>query len=334
MPTQPPIALSVVVPMYNEEQVCGVFFAAVVPVLERITANYEIICVNDGSRDNTLQVLREARDQNNKIKIIDLSRNFGKEPALTAGLDFAQGAAVIPIDADLQDPPEVIPQLVAKWREGYDMVLAKRNDRRGDSALKRLTARLFYRLLGRIGDIPIPTDTGDFRLLDRKVVDVLSHLPERTRFMKGLFAWPGFKQAVVSYSRPARAAGASKWTLWHLWNLALEGVVSFSTLPLRIWTYVGLLMALFSLSYISFIVGRYFIFGVDVPGYASLIVVMLFFNGLTLIGLGILGEYLARIFIEVKQRPLYLIRETVGFNRGDADARGDRESSIPIRQAP
>ena len=310
--------------MYNEEAVCARFFDTVVPILENITPRYEIICVNDGSRDNTLHALRDANRRNANIRIIDLTRNFGKELALTAGLDFARGAAVIPIDADLQDPPEIIPQLVAKWREGYDMVLAKRSDRRGDSALKKLTANLFYRLMGRIGEIPIPTDTGDFRLLDRKVVDALQHLPERTRFMKGLFAWPGFTQTTVTYSRPARAAGESKWKFWRLWNLALEGVVSFSTLPLRIWTYVGLTMAVFALGYIAFIVGRFLLLGVDVPGYASLIVVMLFFSGLNMIGLGILGEYLARIFIEVKQRPLYLIRETIGFDAAPTPSPDDR----------
>jgi glycosyltransferase involved in cell wall biosynthesis len=317
--------ISVVVPMHDEALVCEVFFARIVPVLESLDAAYEIVCVNDGSGDDTLERLRAARADNPRIKIIDLSRNFGKELALTAGLDHASGDAVIPIDADLQDPPEVIPELVEKWREGNDMVLAIRSDRSSDSLAKRASAALFYRLIGRVGEVPIPADAGDFRLMDRRVVEVLRTLPERTRFMKGLFAWLGFRQARVLYSRPPRAAGESKWRFWALWNFAVEGIVSFTTLPLRVWTYFGLLVAAAALAYMAFIIVRTLILGIDVPGYASIIVLILFFSGLNMIGLGILGEYLGRVFIEVKRRPLYLVREAFGFDDGVAPTPGGRE---------
>jgi polyisoprenyl-phosphate glycosyltransferase len=306
--------LSFVVPLYNEEEALEAFFARTVPIIEALTSHYEIICVNDGSVDRTLQLLQAAQAQNPRIKIISLTRNFGKEAALTAGIDYTRGDAVIPLDADLQDPPEVIPALVAKWDEGHDMVLAVRHDRRAEALVKRLTAAVFYRVMARVSDVPIPENTGDFRLLDRRVVEALQCLPERTRFMKGLFAWLGFKYATVYYVRPERVAGSSKWQLWKLWNFALEGIFSFTTLPLRMWTYGGLLMASAALAYMGFILGRTLWFGVDVPGYASLVVIMLFFSGMQMIGLGILGEYLGRVFIEVKQRPLYLVRDAMGFD--------------------
>lgn len=305
--------ISLVVPMYNEEESLDLFLKKIVPIVEAITSSYEILCVNDGSRDRTLELLRQAHAANPRIKVIDLSRNFGKELAMTAGIDHAAGEAVIPIDADLQDPPELIKDMVAKWREGYDMVLAVRADRSSDSVSKRLSARLFYRLIGRISEVPIPENVGDFRLLDRRVVDALARLPERTRFMKGIFAWLGFRQATITYARPSRAAGSSKWRFWPLWNFALEGIVSFTTLPLKIWSYIGFGCATFAMGYLLFIVGRTLIYGVDVPGYASILSVVLFFNGLIMIGMGILGEYLARVFVEVKARPLYLVRETLGF---------------------
>lgn len=299
--------------MYNEEEVILQFFERVVPIVRGITSDYEIVCVNDGSTDRTWQLLHAASHQNAQIKSVHLSRNFGKEVALTAGIDYTCGDAVIPLDADLQDPPELIPELVAKWREGYDVVLAVRLDRRSETLAKRLTASLFYRLIARLGDVPIPANVGDFRLMDRRVIEALQRLPERTRFMKGLFAWLGFRQATIGYVRPPRVAGTSKWQYWRLWNFALEGVFSFSTLPLRIWTYVGMAVACGALGYSGFIVGRTLFYGRDVPGYASLLVLLLFFSGLNMIGLGILGEYLGRVFMEVKQRPLYLVREVVGF---------------------
>jgi glycosyltransferase involved in cell wall biosynthesis len=305
--------LSLVVPFYNEEASCPAFFARVLPVVERVTADYEIVCVDDGSMDRTCQLLAAEHLKNRRIKLLSLSRNFGKEQALTAGLDHALGRAVIPLDADLQDPPEVIAELVARWREGFDVVLAVRADRCSDTWMKRFTAHLFYRLIGRLADCPIPPNAGDFRLLDRRVVDALKLLPERTRFMKGLFAWLGFRQTQVEYTRAARVAGDSKWRYWRLWNLALEGLFSFSTLPLRIWTYAGLLVALVALAFAAFIVGRTLISGVDVPGYASIVALLSFFSGVNMIGLGILGEYLGRVFTEVKRRPNYLIRDRLGF---------------------
>jgi glycosyltransferase involved in cell wall biosynthesis len=315
----PQVEISLVVPMHDEEDTIDTFFDAVVPVLEDMAIAYEIVCVNDGSRDATLDRLKAARGANQRIKIIDLSRNFGKELALTAGLEHAAGAAVIPIDADLQDPPDMIPELVAKWREGYDMVLAQRRDRSSDTLFKRISARLFYKLIGRLSEVPIPHDVGDFRLLDRRVVDALDSLPERTRFMKGLFAWLGFKQVTITYVRDARTAGESKWRIWSLWNFAIEGITSFSSFPLRMWSYVGTACALFAVGYMVYIITRTILFGVDVPGYASLLSVILLFNGMIMVSLGILGEYVARMFVEVKRRPLYLVRESWGFEDANDD---------------
>ena len=307
------VELSLVVPMYNEAAVLDAFFARVIPILEAVAPRYEVIGVDDGSTDGTLARLCAMHLGNRRIKVVALSRNFGKEAALSAGLDFARGAAVIPIDADLQDPPELIAELVAAWRQGFQVVLARRIERDGDSLPKRLTARLFYRLINRLSEIPIPEDVGDFRLLDRRVVEALGRMPERMRFMQGLFAWAGFRQTTIDYRRPARVAGRSKWSYWHLWNLALGGIASFSTAPLRIWTYVGLTTAGLGLLYLGYILARTLFQGVDVPGYASLICILLLSSGLNTVGLGILGEYLGRVFMEVKQRPLYLVAETVGF---------------------
>jgi glycosyltransferase involved in cell wall biosynthesis len=307
--------LSLVVPIYNEASGCDDFFDAVIPVLESVTGNFEIICINDGSTDNSLSLLQQRHADDSRIKVIDLTRNFGKELALTAGLDLATGDAVIPIDADLQDPPDLIPQLVERWLEGFDMVVAVREDRASDSWLRRTTANIFYRLLGRIGEVPVPSNAGDFRLMDRVVVEVIKRLPERNRFMKGLFAWVGFRQAVVTYARPARRTGESKWGYWKLWNLALEGIFSMSTLPLRIWTYFGVLVALLAGCYMLFIIARTLFYGADVAGYPSLIVAILFFSGINMVGLGILGEYVGRVFIEVKHRPLYLVNSMIGFEK-------------------
>lgn len=305
--------LSIVVPMFNETEVLERFFGRVCPIAAGETDDYEIICVDDGSHDNTMAMLRKFHAENPNIKVLGFSRNFGKEAALAAGFDHASGDAVIPIDADLQDPPELIPELVAKWREGYDMVLAVREHRGSDSVLKRMTATSFYRMAGRLSSTPIPPNAGDFRLMDRRVVEALRKLPERNRFAKGLFGWLGFSQATVTYSRPERAGGETKWKYWRLWNYALDGIFSFSTLPLRIWTYLGMLVSATAMIYMGWIIIRTLVVGVDVPGYASLLVVVLFFSGLNMVGLGILGEYLGRIFIEVKQRPLYLVDKRLGF---------------------
>lgn len=308
--------LSLIVAMYNEEAMVRTFFDRIVPIAAATAPDYEIICVNDGSVDRTSELLQSEREANPNIKIIDLTRNFGKEFAMTAGIDHADGDAVIPIDADLQDSPELIGDMVAKWQEGYDMVLAVRNNRDSDSLLKRRTANAFYRIFMSLSEVPIPANAGDFRLMDRSVVEALKRLPERNRFMKGMFAWLGFKQATLTYTRQARVAGESKWKYWRLWNFALDGILSFSTLPLRVWTYAGLLVATVASSYMMVIIGRTLIFGVDVPGYASLAVIILFFSGMNMIGLGVLGEYIGRIFIETKRRPLYLVRKTMGFNDG------------------
>ncbi len=323
--------LSVVIPMFNEEEVCDLLFARLLPCLEDITEDFEIVCVDDGSRDSTLDKLLFHHAKDARIKILSLSRNFGKERALTAGLDYASGDAVIPFDADLQDPPEVIPRLVKKWQEGYDMVLAVRGDRRSDSWAKRLSADLFYRFMGRFSNVPMPVNAGDFRLMDRRVVEAVMRLPERTRFMKGLFAWAGFRQTSVAYTRPARPAGKSKFKAWKLWNFALEGVLSFSTLPLRMWTYLGLFVSIPALGYMTYIILRTLIFGVDVPGYASLLVAILFFSGINMIGLGVMGEYLGRVFIEVKQRPLYLVRDAIGFS---AQSKRERDDSLTLHTEP
>lgn len=304
--------LSLVVPMHNEAEVCGIFFERILPILQDVTENYEIICVNDGSQDDTLSILTAFHLRNPRIKIVSLTRNFGKETALTAGIDHASGDAVIPIDADLQDPPELIPDLVARWQQGFDAVIAVRRDRRSDGIMKRATANAFYRVIGKLSEVPIPHNAGDFRLLDRTVINALKRLPERGRFMKGLYAWVGFNSTTVEYTRPSRAAGKSKWKFWGLWNFALDGIFSFTTLPLRIWTYIGLGTAVFAGLYGLFIIVDTAIYGIDVPGYASLIVLLLFFSGMNMIGLGVLGEYVGRIFSEVKQRPLYLVDSLTG----------------------
>ncbi len=299
--------ISVVVPVYNEQEVLPEFLDRTSRVLEAREIDYEIIFVNDGSTDNSLELLNRFREKDPRIAILDLSRNFGKEIALTAGLDYSRGDAVIIIDADLQDPPELIPEFISAWQEGFDVVYGKRKKRQGETVLKRLTAYLFYRILQRASNVHIPEDTGDFRLMSRRAVDALCKLREQHRFMKGLFAWIGFPQRCILYKREPRYAGRSKWNYWHLWNHAIEGITSFSIAPLKIATYIGLITAFFSFSYGSYIIIRTIIRGCDVPGYPSLIVIMLFLGGVELTALGIIGEYLGRVFDETKRRPLYLI---------------------------
>ena len=299
--------ISIIAPCYNEEETIEPFLRRIEEILTQINEPYEIVFINDGSRDNTLNVLLNAKQNFKNIRIINFSRNFGKEAALTAGLDKARGEAAIPIDVDLQDPPELIKELVAKWREGYDVVLAKRADRTSDSFSKRVSADLFYKLNGKISNVDIPNNVGDFRLMSKRVVEALKQLPENQRFMKGLFAWVGFKTVVIEYVREKREAGQSSFNGWKLWNFALDGITSFSTLPLRIWLYIGALVSFLSFLYGSFIILKTLIFGVDLPGYASLAVIMLFLGGIQLIGIGILGEYIGRIYSESKRRPSYII---------------------------
>ncbi|MDC0835661.1 bactoprenol glucosyl transferase [Leptolyngbya valderiana BDU 20041] len=306
------IDISVVVPIYNEEENLDYLFDRLCRNLDKIGLTYEIVCVNDGSRDRSLVELIRHHQQNSAIKVVNLSRNFGKEIALTAGIDYARGRGVVPIDADLQDPPELIEVMVNKWKEGYDVVYAKRRARQGETWFKRFTANNFYRIIGRMSDVPIPRDTGDFRLMDRRVVEALKQLPERNRFMKGLFAWVGFEQIAIEYDRDPRYAGTTKWNYWKLWNFALDGIAAFSSLPLKIWSYLGLAISLLSLIYAGFLIVRTVISGIDVPGYASLMVAVLFLGGIQLISLGAIGEYLGRIYEEVKKRPLYFVRDTYG----------------------
>jgi glycosyltransferase involved in cell wall biosynthesis len=324
------VALSIVVPVFNEEDALGPFLDRVHAVFARQEAiRLELVFVNDGSTDGTLARLLERQAQDGRIRVADLSRNFGKEAALTAGIEAARGRVVVPMDVDLQDPPELILAMIDKWRQGYEVVLARRANREADAWTKRVFAALFYKLHNRIADPRIPENIGDFRLMDRAVVEALRRLPETRRFMKGLFAWAGFRTACLDYVRPGRVAGQSKFNGWRLWNFAIEGMTGFSTVPLRIWTYLGALVSLLSFSFAVFIVLKTLIRGVDAPGYASLMVAVTFFGGLQLIGIGMLGEYLGRTYLESKRRPVYLIRRiyesaAVGavFNRDEPSSGG------------
>ncbi len=300
---------SIVAPVFNESTGLREFYRRLRLVLDDLGEPAEIIFVNDGSSDDSLAVMHAIRETDPSVAIIDLSRNFGKEVAMTAGLDHSKGEAVVIIDADLQDPPEIIPKLVEKWREGSDVVSARRTVRRGETWFKRQSAHIFYRLMEKIGTVPIPRDTGDFRLLSRRAVDALSQLTEKHRFMKGLFSWVGFEQASVEYERDPRVSGRSKWSYWGLWNFALEGITSFTVSPLRISTYFGILVAFGAFVFGAFILIRTLFFGTDIPGYPSIMVVILFMGGVQLIAIGVIGEYLGRIFNETKGRPLYLTRE-------------------------
>jgi glycosyltransferase involved in cell wall biosynthesis len=301
--------LSIVVPVFNEQAVLPEFHARMRAVLDGLDLLSHVIYVNDGSTDDTLATIRHLAERDARVVLVDLSRNFGKEIALTAGLDHADTDAVVVIDADLQDPPELIPELVARWDDGYDVVYARRTSRDGESAAKKLTAFLFYRLIGTMSRVRIPEDTGDFRLLSRRAVQAVCRMREQHRFMKGLFAWIGYPQIAVPYRRAPRHAGTTKWNYWKLWNFALEGITSFTSVPLKVATYVGLASALGAFGYGLYIVLRTLMFGNPVPGYPSLLTAVMFLGGLQLLGIGIIGEYLARMFNESKQRPLYFLKE-------------------------
>jgi glycosyltransferase involved in cell wall biosynthesis len=325
-----PIGISVVVPVHNEWIGIEEFFHALQAVLDGVAPlSYEVIFIDDGSDDRTIEKLMAFRAADDRVKVIRLSRNFGKDVALSAGLEYARGDAVIPIDADLQDPPELIPEMIAKWREGFDVVYAARRSRVGDSLIRRKVTRAFYWIINKVSEVPIPPDVGDFRLLDRAVVEALIRLPEHSRFMKGLFAWVGFKQTALYFERGSRAAGKSKWSSGRLWNFALDGLISFSSVPLRIWSYLGMIISFFALCYAAFLIWFKLVRGIDVPGYPSLMVVVLFFAGVQLITLGIIGEYLSRVYNEVKRRPLYLVREAYGFDR-EATPRAENAARPPI----
>ncbi len=303
--------LSVAVPFFNEEAAIQAFFDRILPVLEKITDNFEIVCVNDGSSDQTWEKLSKMAAADARIRGLDLSRNFGKEAAMTCALDHCSGDAVIPIDADLQDPPELIEEMVEKWHDGYEVVLARRKSRHADSSAKRYTAHTFYKVFNWVSDIPIPEHVGDFRLMDRKVVEAMKHMNEQNRFMKGLFAWVGYKTYILEFDRETRVAGTTKWKKWKLWNFALDGIFAFSVLPLKVWVYFGGIVSLLSFLYGLFLIFLTLLYGRDIPGYASLMVVILFLGGIQLIGLGILGEYLGRVYKEVKKRPIYLVRNRI-----------------------
>jgi glycosyltransferase involved in cell wall biosynthesis len=292
-----------------------VFFERIEAVTGALGVGVEIICVDDGSRDATLIGLVAKAAADPKVKVIALARNFGKEAALTAGIEASGGDMVVPIDADLQDPPELIAEFIARWEEGYDVVYGARADRSSDTAMKRTTAQLFYRIFNRVSDLDIPESAGDFRLMDRQVVEALRLLPERNRFMKGLFAWVGFRQIGVPYVRPERAAGTSSMGYLRLVRFALDGITSFSTAPLRVWSVIGFVSAVVALVFAIGLIVRVLIVGREVPGYASLMTVVLFGFAIQMMAFGVLGEYVGRLYQEVKGRPIYVVRARVGFDR-------------------
>jgi glycosyltransferase involved in cell wall biosynthesis len=303
----PSVLLSVVIPVCNEAEVLPALQQRMLAVLDSLPMTAEIIYVNDGSSDDSLKLLEDFREADPRIAVLDLSRNFGKEIAMTAGLDHARGDAVVVIDSDLQDPPELIPRLLEKWQEGYDVVYATRTSRKGDSFLKKLTAYAFYRVMRIAGSVRLPSDTGDFRLLSRRAVNALRGLRERHRFMKGLFTWIGYRQTGIPYERDPRYAGQTKWQYWKLWNFALEGITSFTTAPLIIATYIGFITAISAFIFGLIIIYKTLVYGDPVAGYPSLMVVILFLGGIQLMSIGVIGEYLGRMFDESKQRPLYLV---------------------------
>jgi glycosyltransferase involved in cell wall biosynthesis len=305
--------ISLIAPFYNEEKGVVPFIERVNSVIDSISDRFdlEIVCINDGSKDRTFNELTKAKNNNDHMKIIDFSRNFGKEAAITAGLDFATGDIIVPIDSDLQHPPEVILDMVKKWEEGYEVVLARRIDRDTDRAIQRVTARAFYEVSRYISNIDIPADVGDFRLMDRKVVEAIKQLNENCRFMKGIFAWVGFRTTTIDYKVENRAFGKTSFNTWKLWNFAIEGITSFSTFPLRVWTYLGMTISLLSFLFAIYLIIKTLLLGVETPGYASTMVAILFCSGVQLIGIGVLGEYIGRIFSEVKRRPSYIVRKVI-----------------------
>jgi glycosyltransferase involved in cell wall biosynthesis len=304
--------LSLIIPMHNEAAVLPTTLAAIKAALGGLGVEYEIIGVDDGSTDDTFAVLSRLAEADPRLRGLRLSRNFGKEAALSAGLDHCDGDMVVPIDADLQDPPSLIADFITLWEAGYDVVYGVRTERRSDTFFKRATAGVFYRVFNKISDVPIPGDTGDFRLMDRAVVEALRALPERNRFMKGLFAWVGFRQVGVPYVRPERAAGTTSFNGPRLFRFALDGITAFSTAPLRIWSLVGLAGAAAALGYALFLIAHVLVQGRDIPGYASLMVVLLLFSSFQMIALGVFGEYLGRMYQEIKGRPLYIISDRFG----------------------
>jgi glycosyltransferase involved in cell wall biosynthesis len=322
--------LSVVVPVFNEGENIEALVGTLVPVLEGCVASFEIVFVDDGSEDDTLARIRRAAEEDSRVSAVSFSRNFGKEIALAAGLDHAQGRAVVMIDADLQHPPETIATFVAKWREGYDMVYGQRVDRSTDGPIRRWMTEKFYTLFSRFGETPLPPGAGDYRLMDRKVVEALRRLGERARFSKGLYAWVGFKSVGVPFEVQERLHGTSKWGYRQLTRFAFDGLSSFSTLPLKLATYIGLGISIFAFTYAITMLVRTMLLGVDVPGFPSLIVSVMFFSGIQLVFLGVIGEYVGRIFAEVKRRPLYIVAEEIGGRHGARDGQGAAAKRVQV----
>lgn len=308
------VFISCIVPIYNESANVQAFFTQLHACLKGLATRYEIIAIDDGSKDTTVEKIL-LLPEDCQVKLIGFSRNFGKETALTAGLEHCTGDVAILMDADFQHPIEVLPEFLKHWAEGYEMVYAVRKNRDTESAIKRSFARLFYWLMAKITKIDIPNNAGDFRLLDRKVVDAINSFKERTRFMKGLYAWVGFKKMAVPFEVQERAAGKSSWGLGRLTELAITGITSFSDIPLRVWGFIGFVVSLLSLIYAIYIVTVTMLYGADLPGFPSIIVAVMFLGGIQLLSIGILGEYIARIFTEVKQRPKYIIEVKHGFNK-------------------
>ena len=306
--------LSIILPFHNEGQTVRDLFQRLYPVLGALEHSYEIICIDDGSSDNTFSALAHFREMDHRIKIVRMTRNFGKEAALTCGLNLAQGHAAITMDSDLQHPPEVIPELVRGWKDGNELVFAVRRNRDTDGTLRQLFSRAFYVVFRYIAEVKMPEGAGDFCLLDRKAISAINLLPERNRFMKGIFSWVGFRRATVPFDVAPRSEGSTHWNFFRLIRFAFDGLSAFSTLPLRIWTWSGACVSLIAFAYALFLILRTIFMGIDVPGYASTMVAILFLGGLQLLSIGVIGEYMARIFVEVKGRPIYIIADRVGFD--------------------
>lgn len=326
------VRYSVIIPMYNEELVIAHTYERLKKVMDGCGDPYELVFVNDGSRDRTVEIMQEISGRDANVKLIDFSRNFGHQVAITAGMDYAQGDAVVVIDADLQDPPEIILQMIDKWKEGYEVVYAKRLKRHGETLFKKVTAKLFYRLLRSMTSVDIPTDTGDFRLIDRKVCDVLRGLKEKNRYVRGLVSWVGFRQTMVEYVREERFAGETKYPLKKMVRFALDGITSFSHKPLKIATYVGFFLSLSSFIYLFIVVYQKFFTSRNEPGWSSIVGINLLFNGIVLMLLGVIGEYIGRIYDEAKDRPLYIVRETKGYPETEEEPAQEGHSRTSKRE--
>lgn len=316
---------SVIVPMYNEEEVIGTTFERLKQVMDSLGERYELIFVNDGSKDRSADIIKQLAEQHQEVVLIDFSRNFGHQIAITAGMDYARGDAIIIIDADLQDPPEVILQMIDKWRDGYEVVYGKRVKRKGETWFKKATAKIFYRTLRALTNVDIPADTGDFRLIDRKVCDVLKGLKEKNRFVRGLVSWIGFRQTSVEFVREERFAGVTKYPLKRMLRFALDAITSFSYKPLKIASYIGFTISFFSFIYLVIVVYQRLFTNTTTAGWASIVAINLLFNGIILILLGVIGEYIGRIYDETKNRPLYIVRERIGQQQDEEAPRLQRQ---------